>query len=180
MCASTARSPSINTVPGCFATQASQAGSQAKPRSARIAGRLPSTPTAQSSPAFAARRQARVSESSPKTRAGVAPTGTNMGLAGIETDAMTRPIRDKVRQESGIRLSRCSAVLASPPDWLRAALAAGSEFAQSPPRMATRGYRQGDEHSGDGIYRCVGTLTILRAATTERELDLMPEGMTID
>jgi phospholipid/cholesterol/gamma-HCH transport system permease protein len=46
--------------------------------------------------------------------------------------------------------------------------------------MATRGYRQGDEHSPDGIYRCVGTLTITRAATTERELDVMPEGMTID
>jgi phospholipid/cholesterol/gamma-HCH transport system permease protein len=46
--------------------------------------------------------------------------------------------------------------------------------------MATRGYQKGDEHSGDGIYRCVGTLTITRAATTERELDLMPDGMTID
>jgi phospholipid/cholesterol/gamma-HCH transport system permease protein len=46
--------------------------------------------------------------------------------------------------------------------------------------MATRGYRQGDEHSPDGIYRCVGTLTITRAATTERELEAMPEGMTID
>jgi phospholipid/cholesterol/gamma-HCH transport system permease protein len=46
--------------------------------------------------------------------------------------------------------------------------------------MATRGYQKGDEHSTDRIYRCVGTLTITRAATTERELDLMPEGMTID
>ena len=46
--------------------------------------------------------------------------------------------------------------------------------------MATRGYRKGDEHSSDRIYRCVGTLTILRAATTERELNLMPDGMTID
>ena len=46
--------------------------------------------------------------------------------------------------------------------------------------MATRGYQKGDEHSSDGIYRCVGTLTITRAATTERELDLMPENMTID
>jgi phospholipid/cholesterol/gamma-HCH transport system permease protein len=46
--------------------------------------------------------------------------------------------------------------------------------------MATRGYRKGDELSGDGIYRCVGNLTISRAATTEREIDLMPDGMTID
>jgi phospholipid/cholesterol/gamma-HCH transport system permease protein len=46
--------------------------------------------------------------------------------------------------------------------------------------MATRGYRTGDERSGDGIYRCVGSLTISRAATTEREIDLMPDGMTID
>jgi phospholipid/cholesterol/gamma-HCH transport system permease protein len=46
--------------------------------------------------------------------------------------------------------------------------------------MATRGYTQGDEHHPDRIYRCAGTLTILRAATTERELDLMPDGMTID
>ena len=46
--------------------------------------------------------------------------------------------------------------------------------------MATRGYRKGDEHSPDRIYRCVGALTIARAATTERELDLMPDGMTID
>jgi phospholipid/cholesterol/gamma-HCH transport system permease protein len=46
--------------------------------------------------------------------------------------------------------------------------------------MATRGYRKGDEQSGDGIYRCVGNLTISRAATTEREIDLMPDGMTID
>ena len=46
--------------------------------------------------------------------------------------------------------------------------------------MATRGYRAGDEHHPDRIYRCVGSLTIARAATTERELDLMPDGMTID
>ncbi len=46
--------------------------------------------------------------------------------------------------------------------------------------MATRGYTKGDEHHPDRIYRCVGSLTISRAATTERELDLMPEGMTID
>src|SRR5687767_10693919 len=46
--------------------------------------------------------------------------------------------------------------------------------------MATRGYRKGDEHSGDSTYRCVGNLTISRAASTEREIDLMPDGMTID
>ena len=46
--------------------------------------------------------------------------------------------------------------------------------------MATRGYRKGDEHSPDRIYRCVGALTISRAASIEREIDLMPDGMTID
>jgi len=46
--------------------------------------------------------------------------------------------------------------------------------------MATRGYRKGDEHSADRVYRCVGSLTISRAATTEREIELMPDGMTID
>jgi phospholipid/cholesterol/gamma-HCH transport system permease protein len=46
--------------------------------------------------------------------------------------------------------------------------------------MATRGYREGDEHHPDRIYRCAGTLTITRAATTDRELELMPDGMTID
>ncbi len=46
--------------------------------------------------------------------------------------------------------------------------------------MATRGYRKGDEEAADRTYRCVGTLTITRAATTEREIDLMPDGMTID
>ena len=63
---------------------------------------------------------------------------------------------------------------------MREALAAPLHFAQSPRRMASRGYRKGDEHSPDGVYRCVGTLTILRAATTAREIDLMPDGMTID
>ena len=46
--------------------------------------------------------------------------------------------------------------------------------------MATRGFRKGDEHSDERIYRCVGSLTIARAASTERELALMPDGMTID
>jgi phospholipid/cholesterol/gamma-HCH transport system permease protein len=46
--------------------------------------------------------------------------------------------------------------------------------------MATRGYRRGDEHSPDRIYRCVGTITISRAASIEREIELMPDGMTID
>ena len=46
--------------------------------------------------------------------------------------------------------------------------------------MATRGYRKGDEGSPDRIYRCAGSLTISRAASTEREMALMPDGMTID
>ena len=46
--------------------------------------------------------------------------------------------------------------------------------------MASRGYRKGDEDSPDRTYRCVGNLTISRAATSEREIASMPDGMTID
>jgi phospholipid/cholesterol/gamma-HCH transport system permease protein len=46
--------------------------------------------------------------------------------------------------------------------------------------MATRGYRTGDEKASDATYRCVGQLTITRAASTEREIAAMPDGMTID
>ena len=38
---------------------------------------------------------------------------------------------------------------------------------------------KGDDN-GAHCYSCVGTLTILRAATTEREIAAMPDGMTID
>jgi phospholipid/cholesterol/gamma-HCH transport system permease protein len=46
--------------------------------------------------------------------------------------------------------------------------------------MATRGSSTTDGEDSDLSYRCVGTLTILRAATTDRELAAMPDGMTID
>ena len=46
--------------------------------------------------------------------------------------------------------------------------------------MATRSYRKGDEVSPDRTYRCAGSLTISRAASTEREMALMPDGMIID
>ena len=36
------------------------------------------------------------------------------------------------------------------------------------------------EDNAELCYRCVGTLTILRAATTEREIAAMADGMTID
>ena len=38
---------------------------------------------------------------------------------------------------------------------------------------------KGDDNA-DHSYRCMGTLTILRAATTEREIAAMADGMTID
>ena len=44
--------------------------------------------------------------------------------------------------------------------------------------MASQGTMNGDE--ADDCYRCTGSLTILRAATTERELAALPEGSTID
>jgi phospholipid/cholesterol/gamma-HCH transport system permease protein len=48
--------------------------------------------------------------------------------------------------------------------------------------MATSGTIGGDvcEPAEDGTYRCAGALTITRAATTDRELAAMPDGMTID
>jgi phospholipid/cholesterol/gamma-HCH transport system permease protein len=46
--------------------------------------------------------------------------------------------------------------------------------------MASQGIPQRDDDRANHVYRCFGTLTILRAATTERELAAMPDGMTID
>ena len=44
--------------------------------------------------------------------------------------------------------------------------------------MASQGVRDGDDDPHR--YSCSGTLTITRAASTERELEAMPDGMTID
>ncbi|HET9356097.1 MAG TPA: ABC transporter permease [Sphingomicrobium sp.] len=46
--------------------------------------------------------------------------------------------------------------------------------------MASGATIDGGETSDSNCYRCSGALTILRAATTEREIEAMPDGMTID
>ena len=46
--------------------------------------------------------------------------------------------------------------------------------------MASQSDTSEGEDQADLSYRCVGTLTILRAATTEREIAAMPDGMRID
>ncbi|MEP7316052.1 MAG: STAS domain-containing protein, partial [Sphingomicrobium sp.] len=45
--------------------------------------------------------------------------------------------------------------------------------------MATAAKDDGQEQRDD-LYRCVGALTIARAASTDREIADMPDGMTID
>ena len=46
--------------------------------------------------------------------------------------------------------------------------------------MASQGISGKGDDNADHCYRCMGTLTILRAATTEREIAAMADGMTID
>ena len=46
--------------------------------------------------------------------------------------------------------------------------------------MAEQGHHS-DEHAGDGsVYRVAGALTITRAGTTQREIDALPDPVTID
>ncbi len=46
--------------------------------------------------------------------------------------------------------------------------------------MASQSISGKGEDNAEPCYRCMGTLTILRAATTEREIAAMADGMTID
>ena len=46
--------------------------------------------------------------------------------------------------------------------------------------MASQSISGKGDDNADHCYRCMGTLTILRAATTEREIAAMADGMTID
>src|SRR5438874_7952762 len=49
----------------------------------------------------------------------------------------------------------------------------------SPPRMAEVTEQETDQRHGS-VYRVAGTLTITRAATTQREIDALPDPVTID
>jgi phospholipid/cholesterol/gamma-HCH transport system permease protein len=58
-------------------------------------------------------------------------------------------------------------------------LAEGGHFAHQPPGMAEE--PEQDAHDGKGsVYRVAGALTITRAATTQREIDALPDPLTID
>jgi phospholipid/cholesterol/gamma-HCH transport system permease protein len=52
-------------------------------------------------------------------------------------------------------------------------------FAHKPARMAELD-ASGTDASGGSVYRVAGTLTITRAATTQREIDALPDPLTID
>jgi len=54
------------------------------------------------------------------------------------------------------------------------------QFRAVSPVMASQSNIGKGEDNAELCYRCVGTLTILRAATTEREIAAMADGMTID
>src|SRR3954453_16231871 len=49
----------------------------------------------------------------------------------------------------------------------------------NPPRMADLDQKEAGEPHGS-VYRVAGALTITRAATTQREIDAMPDPLTID
>jgi len=49
----------------------------------------------------------------------------------------------------------------------------------NPPRMADLDPPSGDHPNGP-VYRVAGALTITRAATTQREIDALPDPLTID
>jgi phospholipid/cholesterol/gamma-HCH transport system permease protein len=59
------------------------------------------------------------------------------------------------------------------------ALAGRAEFAQSPARMAAPDHPSETLDHGN-IYRCVGSMTIARAASTEREIKAVPDPLIID
>src|SRR5690349_1608512 len=49
----------------------------------------------------------------------------------------------------------------------------------NPGRMADLNSNEGDDPHGS-VYRVAGSLTITRAATTQREIDALPDPLTID
>lgn len=61
----------------------------------------------------------------------------------------------------------------------RLRLADPAQFAQKPARMAELNPPETDEGRGS-VYRVAGALTITRAATTQREIEALPDPLTID
>ena len=50
----------------------------------------------------------------------------------------------------------------------------------NPPRMAADDHSEGHQQAHGSVYRVAGALTITRAATTQREIDALPDPLTID
>src|SRR5258708_14112572 len=128
---------------------------------ARMAVRSVASVSAHSSPALAASRQARSRASIPNGRAGFRPTGTNCIGTSIAIDAR-------------IMIAR-GAGKARPPD-----LPQRSISSTNPPRMTDLAEQDTDHHRHGSVYRVAGPITISRAATTQRELDALPDPLTID
>src|SRR6478672_8665051 len=114
-----------------------------------------------SKPALVASRHARSFASMPKGRPGLSPTVTNS--IGGSLDMAVR-IKALSRAGKGAPRSR---------------LARMRHFAHHRLRMAEV-REQDTDHRHGSVYRVAGALTITRAATTQREIDALPDPLTID
>src|SRR6478672_13727742 len=114
-----------------------------------------------SKPALVASRHARSFASMPKGRPGLSPTVTNS--IGGSLDMAVR-IKALSRAGKGAPRSR---------------LARMRHFAHHRLRMAEV-REQDTDHRHGSVYRVAGPITITRAATTQREIDALPDPLTID
>src|SRR4051794_28097845 len=115
-----------------------------------------------SNPALTANRHARCCASMPKTRAGFEPTGTNSRGSSLAMAVRIKWLRE-TRKGALLRLHL-----------LRSGISR-----ITPSRMADLD-ETGAEQPHGNVYRVAGALTITRAATTQREIDAVPDPVTID
>src|SRR4051794_19594831 len=101
----------------------------------------------------------------PKGRAGFEPTGTNRMGASLG-------MRSRINARNGTGKWRVPALAAFP-------LPEATISRTNPPRMADLDPPSGGHPTGP-VYRVAGALTITRAATTQREIDALPDPLTID
>src|SRR4051794_6677571 len=101
----------------------------------------------------------------PKGRAGFEPTGTNRMGASLG-------MRSRINARNGTGKWRVPALAAFP-------LPAAGISRTNPPSMADLDPPSGGHPNGP-VYRVAGALTITRAATTQREIDALPDPLTID
>src|SRR3569833_347100 len=124
---------------------------------ASSAGRPASASSAQSNPAFVASRQERSRASIPNTRAGLDPTGTNRTRSSAIAGGITAHFGP----------------------WKGSGLPRPFISRTNPGRMADLNHPD-EEHPDGNVYRVAGALTITRAATTQREIDAVPDPEVID